>query len=325
MKRSNARGRVYPQSFSTDRRFGRLSLKAVALYPFIWANADDQGRINGDPEELKYEVCANIDHITKSDMPGLLAELHEHNIIYWYDTPKGKAIQCVDWWNVNNKLQWAYPSALPTCNGWKDHLRYKQGLKEVLTLNWPPLEEDSSGDTPADIQVNTNIGSGEITGEANAKPPFKSPSSPTPLSPPYNPPGKPENEKEEGKEPEESGEPAPSSDVCTGREGDDDGVIKNREEARLFENLLEHFRIDWGMVKPGKLKETIPKEPDFRETAQLRDLAAELYAAGADADSMIIKEAFRDAGLHNKFHISYVRTILLSWLGSKKTYKVRPP
>ena len=57
MRRAVARGRVFPQSYSTDRRYGHLSLKAGFLYPMMWANADDQGRLCGDPEEIKYSVC----------------------------------------------------------------------------------------------------------------------------------------------------------------------------------------------------------------------------------------------------------------------------
>ena len=68
MRRAIARGRVFPQSYSTDRRYGRLSLKACALFPLMWANADDQGRLCGDPEEVKYAVCLNIDHVNKADI-----------------------------------------------------------------------------------------------------------------------------------------------------------------------------------------------------------------------------------------------------------------
>ncbi|GAI71593.1 unnamed protein product, partial [marine sediment metagenome] len=30
----------------------------------MWANADDQGRLSGDPEEIKYACCPNIDHVS---------------------------------------------------------------------------------------------------------------------------------------------------------------------------------------------------------------------------------------------------------------------
>jgi len=96
MRRAVARGRVFPQSYSTDRRYGRLSLKAVALFPLLWVNADDQGRLCGDPEEIKYAVCPNVDHITKADVPALLEELDKNDLIKVYNASKTKAIQLQD-------------------------------------------------------------------------------------------------------------------------------------------------------------------------------------------------------------------------------------
>jgi len=137
MKRIVARGRVFPQSYSTDRRYGRLSLQAGFLFPMVWANADDQGRLCGDPEEVKYAVCPNIDHITKSDIPEILDELQRNNLIKVYETPKSAVIQLLDWWEIH-RPQWAYPSEYPPPEGWKDRLRYHPTPKEIVTENWVP-------------------------------------------------------------------------------------------------------------------------------------------------------------------------------------------
>ncbi len=153
MKRAFARGRVFPQSYSTDRRYGRLSLKACALFPLIWVNADDQGRLCGDPEEVKYACCPNIDHITKADIPQILDELEKNQLIKIYETPKSAAIQLLDWWNIQ-KPQWAWPSEYPPPEGWHDRLRYKKGAKTVVTENWP------SGESRDDAQVNGEKASG---------------------------------------------------------------------------------------------------------------------------------------------------------------------
>ncbi|GAI43372.1 unnamed protein product, partial [marine sediment metagenome] len=75
MRRAVARGRIVPQSLSTDPRMGQLSLKAALLFPLIWINCDDQGRVSGNPHEIKYACCPNIDHITKTDIAELLDEL----------------------------------------------------------------------------------------------------------------------------------------------------------------------------------------------------------------------------------------------------------
>ena len=135
MRRAVARGRVFPQKYSTDRRYGRLSLKAIGLFPLLWANADDQGRLCGDPEEVKYTCCPNIDHITKADIPGLLEELQNNRLIQVYETAVSAAIQLLDWWDIQ-RPQWAYPSEFPAPEGWKDRLRYHRSPTEVITQNW---------------------------------------------------------------------------------------------------------------------------------------------------------------------------------------------
>ena len=136
MRRAIARGRMLPQSLSTDPRYGRLSLKAVAIFPLMWANCDDQGRLSGDPDEIKYAVCPNIDHIKKEDIPELLKELEAQEFIRFYSTSKLKAVQMLDWWQ-EQKLQWAYPSRYPPPPDWTDHLRYHPTPKEIVTENWP--------------------------------------------------------------------------------------------------------------------------------------------------------------------------------------------
>ncbi|KKK76903.1 hypothetical protein LCGC14_2858960, partial [marine sediment metagenome] len=159
MRRSIARGRVFPQSYSTDRRYGRLSLKAIGLFPLMWANADDQGRLCGDPEEIKYATCPNIDHITKADIPELLEELAKNDLITVYTTSKTEAIQILDWWDIH-RPQWAWPSQYPPPQGWQDHLRYKKGAKTVVTQSWP-VSGESSGEHTPDSQVSGQPVSGE--------------------------------------------------------------------------------------------------------------------------------------------------------------------
>ncbi len=137
MRRAIARGRIVPQSLSTDPRLGRLSLKAALLFPLMWVNCDDQGRISGDPDEIKYAACPNIDHITKADIPELLKELEKQGFLKVYATSKTMATQMLDWWE-EQRLQWAYPSSYPPPPGWNDHLRYHPTPKEIITENWPP-------------------------------------------------------------------------------------------------------------------------------------------------------------------------------------------
>jgi hypothetical protein len=285
MRRSIARGRVFPQSYSTDRRYGRLSLKACALFPLMWANADDQGRLSGDPDEIKYAVCPNIDHITKEDIPELLKNIEQNELIKRYNTRKSAAIQLLDWWEVQ-RLQWAWPSEYPPFEGWEDRLRYKKGAKEVVTQNW------GSPENPP-----------EYSPERSPENSFSSP-----LTTPYE--NKKEIEVEElrgsgrGNSPEDSGEdssPSPTTDL----------QIINRF-------LIKSFRHEWGRVPAEAPYTVIEREPDARELAQLRDLGKELSARGG-VPLDYIKQAFGEAAGARKFHISYARAVLLDWLGMARS------
>ncbi|MBA7634667.1 hypothetical protein ES703_42257 [subsurface metagenome] len=273
MRRAIARGRVFPQSYSTDRRYGRLSLKACALFPLMWANADDQGRLCGDPEEIKYATCPNIDHITKADIPELLEELTTHDLIRGYNTSKTEAIQLLDWWDVHHRLQWAWPSQYPPPEGWQDHLRYKRGAKEVVTQNWP-VSGETHDSTQLTAQVSNETASGEGSGEQGKNP----------LTTPFNRKREPKEETVRGNSPEASGEKSTPSPAAS---------------LNIF---LENFQKAWG------------RKPNTREFAQLRDLEKKLSAAGG-ATAKQVHDAFKEAAMQNKLSISYVRAVLLDWLG----------
>ncbi|GAI71740.1 unnamed protein product, partial [marine sediment metagenome] len=150
MRRAIARGRILPQSLSTDPRYGRLSLKAQVLYPLMWINCDDQGRLSGDPDEIKYAACPSVSEITADEIPALLQEMETRSLIKVYTTSKTKATQMLDWWEVQ-RLQWAYPSGYPPAEGWTDHLRYHPTPKEIITENWPPSGQQASELLPSKL------------------------------------------------------------------------------------------------------------------------------------------------------------------------------
>jgi len=272
MRRAIARGRVFPQSYSTDRRYGRLSLKACALFPLMWANADDQGRLCGDPEEIKYATCPNIDHLTKADIPELLEDLAKNDLIKRYNTSKTEAIQILDWWDVH-RPQWAWPSQYPPSEGWQDHLRYKRGAKEVVTENWP-----ISGETPDSPQVTAQVSTNDLSGE-QGKNPLTTPS--------LKGKRKLKEETERGNSPEASGEKSSPSSVAD------------------LNFYIESFKKAWG------------RKPNTRERTQVRDLEKKIYSAGG-ATVEQVHAAFKEAAVQNKLHISYVRAILLDWLGIER-------
>jgi len=291
MRKSTARGRVFPQSYSTDRRYGRLSLKAVALFPLLWVNADDQGRLCGDHEEVKYTCCPNVDHITKADVPELLDELHDNKLILCYDTPKSAAIQMLDWWDIQ-RPQWAYPSEYPPPEGWNDRLRYHSSPTEIITENWAtPSQFDRNLRSTLPSTLRRELGSTAP----------KLPQTPST-----------ETEKEEEEEEEEGRSRSALRSTPHPRH-----LVLTEQNKGIYETLKENYRMRWGHVRAEKPDKIIPRRLPAKDDAQLRDLAIELSAAGGcPADT--IKQAFDEAaGLH-KFSISYVRAVLFDWLGIER-------
>lgn len=271
MRRAVARGRIVPQSLSTDPRMGRVSLKAALLFPLMWINCDDQGRLSGDPDEVKYAACPNIDHITKADIPELLNELETQGFIKVYTTSKTKAMQMLDWWEVQ-RLQWAWPSQFSAMEAWVDHLRYKKDAKTVVTQSWPVSGEVS----------------GEVLGDRSGEQASKRFHLPK------------EEEKEEEKE---RGKRK--------RRGRGRGKSPEGSGERTSPSLVDNQLLD---IFYSEFPYSFGRDPDSRESAQLRDLGIEISSAGGATESQV-KDAYKEAAMQNKFSISYVRAILHSWLG----------
>ena len=278
MRRAVARGRIVPQSRSTDPRMGRVSLKAATLYDRMWINADDQGRLSGDPDEIKYTACPNLPDISKGDIPDLLEELEAQGLIKVYSTSRHTAVQMLDWWE-EQKLQWAYPSPYPPPEGWTDHLRYHPTPKEIITENWPPSGQQASELLPS-----------------------KLPSAP-PNALPNALPSKLQSDKESSKEITEKEKEK--------EEEEEKGRLPSALGSRsppsltssiLFQLLTDTFPKAWG------------RKPNSRETVQLRDLGKEI-SSGGGATAEQVHDAFKEAALQQKLSVSYVRAILLDWLG----------
>ena len=226
-------------------------------------------------------------------------ELDKNELIKVYNTSKMEAIQMLDWWEIQ-RLQWAWPSQYPPMEGWVDHLRYKKGSKEVVTENWP-----ISGETPTGVQVSEDNPSGEDSEE-------------NPLTTP------PEKEEEiirgirrgirRGNSPEHQIAPQVSKESGS---GENPSPSPTADPQIINRTLIQCLRHEWGRV-PAKAPDTvIEREPNARELAQMRDLGKELSARGG-VPLDYIKQAFREAAGAKKLHISYVRAVLLAWLGIER-------
>ena len=246
MRRAVARGRMFPQSYSTDRRYGHLSLMACALFPLMWVNCDDQGRLTGDPDEIKYATCPNIDHITKGDIPDLLKELEKQGLIKVYNTSTTQAVQMLDWWEVQ-RLQWAYPSQYPPPEGWQDRLRYHASPTKIVVENWPAKSDSNSNSLPSALPNSLPSALPNSLGKKQEKSPLTTPSEI-------------KKEKEDrtrrgrGNLPSALGStPSPSLTA----------------DISIFKELTRCFKIEWGRVPADEPDKIIRREPNARESTQL--------------------------------------------------------
>ena len=78
--------------------FGRLSLPAKVLWPMLLAASDDQGRGIAEPDVIKWHVCPNVVEIEIGNVPGLLGEMAEQDMIALYQDDRDRALyQIVNW------------------------------------------------------------------------------------------------------------------------------------------------------------------------------------------------------------------------------------
>jgi hypothetical protein len=258
----------------------------------MWANADDQGRLSGDPDEVKYTACPNISGISIEDIPGILIELEKQKLIRVYESTRSVAIQLLDWWETNNKLQWAWPSDYPAPDGWKDRLRYKRGRDTVVTENW---------DTKHSAKV-----SPETSAEYSPVKPLVRESNkenPTPDNRKGKGKGRIKEEEEEGNinspenSPENSGEkvtPSPAASETKRKH--------TKEQLEIYNAICENIPKGFG------------REPDSRDLSQAADFSIELAAVGVTKKMVV--DAFREAAVQNKPFLTYIRKIVISWAQS---------
>jgi len=93
-----------------------------------------------------------------------------------------------------------------------------------------------------------------------------------------------------------------------------------KDRNKISSQFIDNFRHWFGRVEAQNPQKVIPREPTGKELAQMRDLAEELIAGGG-CPIEFIGQAFKEAGAQDaksKKSISYVRAVLLEWLGRPK-------
>jgi hypothetical protein len=145
-------------SLGGSTSYGMLSWKAKILWPMMIADADDQGRHNTLAKPIKWTVCQNVDEIAIDEIPDLLAEMAEQEMILLYGENNCYG-QILNWWD-HQPMSYARPSDYPPPDGWVDRVRYRKG-EDVIKQHWDcpggfdpcscqPYGNDAPKDTPTD-------------------------------------------------------------------------------------------------------------------------------------------------------------------------------
>lgn len=128
---------IYPQ-IATSLSIASVSALAELLFWRILPQADDQGRLTGDPRQLKAIACPMREELTTDNIPELLSELKRGELIICYSNSSTAYIQITKWWDYQSGMRRVFPSKYPPPEGWRERVRGVSG----------ELEKGSDGQTP---------------------------------------------------------------------------------------------------------------------------------------------------------------------------------
>lgn len=145
------RGRIIAKSISKSEKVAKLSLPATLLFTWLIPHTDREGRLDADTWSLK-ALFPYIDEITPENIPALLEEIVDADLIYYYGTSH-KYLQVKDFLKHNT------------------HDRNKEAVSSI-----PAPEQVGSNSGVAletlQIQVKEEVKDKEKEREAFTHPPF---------------------------------------------------------------------------------------------------------------------------------------------------------
>ena len=121
---------IYPQ-IATSLSIAEVSMPAELLFWRILPQVDDQGRLPGDPRQLKAITCPLREELTPSNIPELLTELKNAGLIIHYSNSSTAYIQIVKWWDYQSAMRRVFPSQYPPPPNWQDQVRGVEPVEET--------------------------------------------------------------------------------------------------------------------------------------------------------------------------------------------------
>lgn len=108
-----------------DEAIGEVSRDARLLFVGLITQADDEGRLRGDPRLLAAQIYP-YDDFSRSDLEGWLDELEQAQLVQLYEA-NGRALICLPAWKSHQKISHPAKSKLPKPPGRKRRRRSGSG------------------------------------------------------------------------------------------------------------------------------------------------------------------------------------------------------
>ena len=122
---------------ATSISLARCCPEAQLLFDRLISQADDQGRLQGDPMLVKAQCMPLLDKATTKAVDRWLGELAEQGMILRYEAAGQALIQIVKWWEHQDWMRHIYASRWPAPDGWR-HDRTKGSGERQPADDAPP-------------------------------------------------------------------------------------------------------------------------------------------------------------------------------------------
>jgi hypothetical protein len=93
---------------------------AQLLFDRLIVQADDQGRLQGDPRQVQAKCMPLVAEATPEAVSGWIDQLSEHRMVIRYRSDDRDLLQLVNWWTFQDAMRRARPSRWPAPADWTD-------------------------------------------------------------------------------------------------------------------------------------------------------------------------------------------------------------
>lgn len=160
---------IYPQ-VATSLTLAKISALGELLFWRILPQADDQGRLPGDPKLIKAIACPLRQELTEDNISQLLSELESAELIIRYSNSSNQYIQITKWWDYQSSMRRIFPSQYPPPEGWKDIIKGVVPQTPTNADKRPIEEEEEEESGKGKGIVEEEVGTATSTTETAMKP-----------------------------------------------------------------------------------------------------------------------------------------------------------